>query len=647
MLYQLGSLLFLGLLVAAIALAGLVVDAGLAFLVPARASVPGNRHPADRWLLRFGLGSAAWILSLFALAAMGWFGALQIWGLVIASVALGLAALLLRPKLNRDQTPATKRQREDPLGRKPQRFQPIATAILVSALATTAVVLVVQSLRPDVSWDASVYHLTLPKLYLAQGGFLRVPFNVYSNWPLGIELLFGAAMALRDYVLAKLFHFSLGALTAVAVYRIAGPRFGLLGAAFFLFNPVVLFEIRIAYIDLAYALFFLLASQKLSQALDSPVGSPNRLHHLAHCSLLAAILCAVKLNGFFGPMVLFLIWAGSSLRSSRRINVRQWLGEVAWWVVPSLLLGAPWLIKNWLLTGNPVYPLLYEWFGGPEWSSRLSEQHAAWQRAIGMGRQWIDYLLLPFRVIWFGELGYGTFDGKIHRAWLVLLPLALYGARGSTARSRMAGRFLVASALFFLLWAFTSQQMRLLLPILPLLSVAATLGISALFDRLQNAANPRAATSLEIVLALAVALALVQSAWLYVEQTPRLTRDLVTQGAELKQAVVRPVYRFIEADLPADARLLLINNNHGFFLERDYIADSFFEASQISDLFAVATTTTEVRQTFEQLGLTHALVENRRGPAYPDSLVEVLQDPTQATPIFRSPDGRFVVLEFQ
>ena len=36
---------------------------------------------------------------------------------------------------------------------------------------------------------------------------------------------------------------------------------------------------------------------------------------------------------------------------------------------------------------------------------------------------------------------------------------------------------------------------------------------------------------------------------------------------------------------PADAKLMLLNTNHGFFCHRDFVADSFFEASQINALF--------------------------------------------------------------
>ena len=60
-----------------------------------------------------------------------------------------------------------------------------------------------KALWPRVSWDANVYHLTVPRLYVEHGGFRRIPFNVYSNWPLNTELLFVVASLLRDYVLGE------------------------------------------------------------------------------------------------------------------------------------------------------------------------------------------------------------------------------------------------------------------------------------------------------------------------------------------------------------------------------------------------------------------------------------------------------------
>ena len=55
-----------------------------------------------------------------------------------------------------------------------------------------------------------------------------------------------------------------------------------------------------------------------------------------------------------------------------------------------------------------------------------------------MGRGGLDYLLLPLRVILFGERGYESFDGRILRSCLPLIPLAAW----MTGRQPLIGRCL-------------------------------------------------------------------------------------------------------------------------------------------------------------------------------------------------------------
>ena len=74
-----------------------------------------------------------------------------------------------------------------------------------------------------------------------------------------------------------------------------------------------------------------------------------------------------------------------------------------------------WFAKNAALTGNPVYPLLYDMFGG---STRTAEKNAQWiaahdppnfdlsdlaARAVGitLTSDWLSPLLVPLAVLAF------------------------------------------------------------------------------------------------------------------------------------------------------------------------------------------------------------------------------------------------------
>src|SRR5262249_324113 len=108
---------------------------------------------------------------------------------------------------------------------------------------------------------------------------------------------------------------------------------------------------------------------------------------------------------------------------------RRSLRDVLLWVaLPAFALVLPWYIRSFVYTGNPLYPLLYRVFGGPDWSLVLDRQFMSWQQSIGMGRTAIDYLLLPLRVVLDGGSGYTHFDGRLNPFWIVLIPLSLAAA---------------------------------------------------------------------------------------------------------------------------------------------------------------------------------------------------------------------------
>src|SRR5262249_52412592 len=121
-------------------------------------------------------------------------------------------------------------------------------------------------------------------------------------------------------------------------------------------------------------------------------------------------------------------------------------------------------------------------FGGPEWSTGLEGQFLAWQQSIGMGRQVVDFLLLPVRVALEGGSGYTHFDGRLNPLWCALVPLSLAAAPSSPPVRRALG----VAALYFLTWAATSQQARFLIPILPLLSVAAGVALATMLARVET-----------------------------------------------------------------------------------------------------------------------------------------------------------------
>ena len=88
-------------------------------------------------------------------------------------------------------------------------------------------------------------------------------------------------------------------------------------------------------------------------------------------------------------------------------------------------------------------------------------------------------------------------------------------------------------------------------------------------------------------------------------------------------AAIKPAYEFINRQLPEDVKLVFLNTNHGFFCRREFIADSFFEASQLNDLMRGRESKDEIEQLFRDLGATHLLI---RGLSAGEDLVQFAEE---------------------
>ena len=219
-----------------------------------------------------------------------------------------------------------------------------------------------------------------------------------------------------------------------------------------------------------------------------------------------------------------------------------------------------------------------------------------------------------------------------------------------TVKPRVFAEFVMKlnciAGLYFVFWSLTSQQMRFLIAVLPFLATAAASSIAALLTRLRG--ERRQAVAEAVVTLLIVGL-VAQAGGRYIMGGWRAAGTYLQEGSAVRQTVVHPIYGFINEQLPDEARLLMINTNHGFFCHREYLADSFFEASQTRELVEDCESSLEVAELLRSRGLTHVLVDARsRGIPYSEAFQDFLAEPEPlAERIHTSEDGRFTLLELR
>ena len=216
-------------------------------------------------------------------------------------------------------------------------------------------------------YDILEYHLQVPREFHDAQRIGPLWHNCYSFYPLGVEMLFLLAMSLHGgayegVYLAQMLHGVFGVLAVAGVYLglrrqdDVRARFavGILATV-----PLVLCLSWLAMSELAQICCLALAVLWLRHWLQ------QRTIRAAACiGLMLGAGCATKYLavGFLAGPVLLMMMA-ACLRRPRP------LGGVLVASMLTVLLMSPWLVRNLLYTGNPVFPLATGIFGRGHWSA--------------------------------------------------------------------------------------------------------------------------------------------------------------------------------------------------------------------------------------------------------------------------------------
>ncbi|MHB0912975.1 MAG: hypothetical protein ACYC2Y_05975 [Armatimonadota bacterium] len=329
----------------------------------------------------------------------------------------------------------------------------IGSAALVMALAPPA----------GTDWDGLAYHLAVPKIYLQHHRILFVPFTSHSNFPFLTEMLYTLGLSISGPALAKLFHFGMYALTAAALYSLGARHMsrsvGKIAALLFMSMPVVFYEAGIAYADLTTAFYVLLGVYAVLNWEESGRG-------LALCGVLLGFALGTKVLAVI-PLAAVCVWVLISSRSLKAAALPMLL---------ALLVGAPWYVKSYVYTGNPVYPFMYEIFGGRVWSDAAAEAYRAEQAGFGMGKGLMQLFMLPWNLLVNGEkFANGPLFGRlIGPAVIGLAPVALLAGV-----NRKVWKVAAVAAVYVVAWFFLMQHSRYLAAVLPLLALVCAAGVDA------------------------------------------------------------------------------------------------------------------------------------------------------------------------
>jgi hypothetical protein len=428
-------------------------------------------------------------------------------------------------------------------------------------------VILLGGLLPPNEFDVREYHLEAPKEFYAAGRIGFLPHNLYGNMTLGTEMhaLLGMVLA-GDWwtgaLVGKAIIALFAPLTALGLLT-AGRRFfsssaGVLAAVAYISIPLIANISTVGFIEGAAALY--LFATLYAMLLVQSDREANAVHWLLP-GYMAGASVACKYPGLLfvvAPLGTWLLWLSLARRDADGRRNPDRLAPVVFGFAVFLGCGL-WLAKNWILTGNPLYPLLFGLFGG---ETLTAEKVRMWNevhepagftfsalladaRRVLLSSDWLSPILIPLAALAF-----------FHQRRPLVLGLAVYFA------------FIVAAW-----WCLALRIDRYWAPALPILALLAGAGATWCEARLWQYS----------LLGLLIFSSLVN--FITAATSPCIYPPLFVPYATLRTAPdrVNPWHLYLNAN--AEGTVLLVGEAQVFDLEVSILYNTWLDDSVFESIF--------------------------------------------------------------
>jgi hypothetical protein len=549
--------------------AGLVAAAaiGLGDMVLRRLKLEAGLSAAERIALDYGLGAGLLGVLTLLLGRLGWLYP------SLFRVMLGLLAIvgIVTSRMWRtDRVKLTS-----------------SSSLLLLVIAPFVVLMILGSMLPSIDFDVLEYHLEGPKEYYKAGHISFLSHNVYTSMPFGIEMLHLAAMevmgdwwwgGLAGQLLVALFAPAAAVLIASTALHIGSTRAAWFASLVYLSTPWIYRLAVIAYVE--GPLCFYHAALVWAAVRGFGDRSIARRSIWFLIGLLAGCAMGCKYPALISAVIPFGVLALVDGKRSRSF------APVLWYILGWAVVMGPWLAKNVIDTGNPVFPLANSIFHGRHWDQA---REIKWSNAHGRkavtSKELVDSIVdVAGRSDWQSAL------------YVALAPLAFL--RPGSRRVTWALWGFVAY-LFATWWLFTHRVDRFWLPLLPPLAVLAGLGADWVRNRGWSILLGTITTFALITNLTDVSSALAGlNAW--TGNLVSLRRD---STASWNQSLAS-----LDSELPKNAHPLIVGQAAVFHLERDVTYNTVFDV-EIIELLADGKSDQGFREALRERNLTHIYVD--------------------------------------
>lgn len=549
--------------------------------VCALSSLPADATRLERALIGCAVGLGMLAYGVLAVGLIGW---LNRWAVAGVVVALALFGANQHAVLARGLTRALHNlRRPDPTE---ACAMCLGTGFLFIALVGcfTPPTLFIFPIG-QTEWDSLAYHLADPKIYIRAHRILYIPWESHSNFAFTAEMWYAIGLLFNSVPLAKLFHLTCGIGACLGAYAIGlrhlGHRSGLAAALLLAGSAPILAEAGTSYVDLAATFYSTLTLLTLLNGAATrnwrwiTPSSAILMGFTLSCKALALTSLAMFAAGI-------LLW----LLVRQKQPIGRALGGTAGWCALSLSVGAPWYVKSYIWTGDPVFPFGWALFRNSHWNTINAAQYSASNLSFGLGHKPIDLIFAPWNVTMYPLPGHlpATYayltvptasvqPFNNFQSLLIAVPVIFVTSLITLPflKATQAVRALsLYAAISFVLWFVSMQYVRYLLPLFPVLALLSAWSIVQLIKMRRFSGYALAALA-----ALSLCFTLYCGLWLAKLEFPVATGNESQSAFLLRTDSGYGAMSWLNSSTPQGSTIAFYGEPLGYYCDRNYFwADS-------------------------------------------------------------------------
>jgi 4-amino-4-deoxy-L-arabinose transferase-like glycosyltransferase len=492
------------------------------------------------------------------------------------------------------------------------------TKIVATLYLALIAFLVLRAATPPTAADELIYHLSVTNDFVKHGRVYPMFDNSLGNFPFLIHMVYAVGMLAGSEIAARLFSLFLAVGTSFAIFgfcdRYLTRRIGAV-AMFAFFAAGMVVEVAVtSRIDVSLAGMLFLCTCAMINYLES-----RERGWLWISALLAGFSLGIKHTA-----VIWLALVGVMYLVQRLTINRDRLANVLSlgiaYAVLAFAVASPWYLKNYVWFHNPIYPLItgeVADFGpqGVRYFDANDEQRldahfnvvrteapemvkaqeqeltdAINTRVERHPLRWWEFFFEPQKYLMAEPYHFPNY-------LFLIIPLIVF-----VKRPRWIVWLLLVSLGFVFCLTWTAWIARYLLPAYPALTIVAAYTLVKLTERLrlEKLATFAVAALLGSIIAFGVKSMLGFNSFSY-----------LAGFTSRRQTISRFTYYrpidFINTQLPATARILVVGDQLTYGIEREYSGDESWFATKWRRLLARNASLTEVNEDLKKQGFTHIL----------------------------------------